>query len=197
MYWTFPCSTVKIRLVAKGENPVLGSALILSRADMLLWFACGDTKSLKTWVHEKLVFNIAANSKLICRVSRGEPCMCHTFSLGITCKMTAFQAFSSSLVPCLHSQAVIGSCSQNSRLHNHHASLKHRQGPHARAQEQPSGKVTNTVAPTEKDKLVESYSSLFASSRGEAKWQQTWHVSVNRNSSASVPSFRAIMPAIS
>lgn len=95
-------------------------------------------------------------------------CAC-AFSLGIICQMTAFQPLSSSLAPCLSSQAVIGSCSRSSRPHNHHASLKHSRGPHARAQEQPSGKVTNNVAPTEKDKLAESYSSLSASFQG---WSQ-------------------------
>lgn len=93
----------------------------------------------------------------------------YTFFLGIICQMTAFQPLSSSLVPCLRNQAVIGSCSWNSRPHNHHTSLKHSRGPHARAQEQPSGKVTNNVAPTEKDKLAESYSSLSASFQG---WSQ-------------------------
>lgn len=93
----------------------------------------------------------------------------YTFSLGITYQMTAFQPFSSSLVPSPRSQAVMGSCLPNSRPQHHHASLKHSRGPHARAQEQPSGKVTDNVAPTEKDKLAEPYSSLSASSRGEAK----------------------------
>lgn len=40
------CSTVKVHCVAKGENPVLGSALILSQADMLLSFACEETLKL-------------------------------------------------------------------------------------------------------------------------------------------------------
>lgn len=45
---TSSCSTVKIQCVVKGESPVLGNVLIVSQADMLLGFACGDTKNLKT-----------------------------------------------------------------------------------------------------------------------------------------------------
>lgn len=176
---TLSWSTVKIRCVAKGESPALGSALIFPQADMLLIFSCGDTKSLKTWVHKQLFFNLTANRQLK-RMNRGTKyavCAIHTFlipilnlsadslelnlvcacafSLGIICQMTAFQPLSSSLAPSVARQWM--AAAPNSRAHNHHTSLRHSRGPHARAQEQPSGKVTNNVAPSEKDKLGESY----------------------------------------
>lgn len=159
---------------------------------MTLYFACGDTKSLKTQMQNQFFFSTAAkkhdwrgwtqatNMLFVLFIHFWFPLPAYLQNLlsWTLCVPTLFpwnnlsdeslQALFSSSVPWC-SQAVIGSCSWNSRPHNHHASLTHSRGPHARAQEQPSGKVTNNVAPTEKDKLAGPYSSLSASFQG---WSQ-------------------------
>lgn len=57
---TLSRSTVKIHVLQR-ERLQFWEVLWFSQADMLLSFACGDTKSLKMLVHKNLFFTIIAN----------------------------------------------------------------------------------------------------------------------------------------
>lgn len=168
--------------------------LTFAWADMILiFFFGGYARSLKTWVHKQLFFIITAEGQLkrMSTVNKNAVWVIHAFvtpilwlsaeslKLDLVCAyafslgIISWWQPSSSCPPPWYSASVSSqwSAAASETLDHTIITLHCKQSwrLHARAQEQPSGKVTNNVALTEKDKLAQSYSSVSANFKG---WSQ-------------------------